>query len=287
MADLEAELTSLHLREFRTPRRRIVTVPSAPSRQVVAKELYRDAVASVPFWKFSERRSARAEAERAAGREADRRQTGILVTVQLEQLEIDQHWAALSEHDPVAVIEAVDAAFSDNASDSVCVDAATEFIDGAPVTYVTAVVQHAGVAVIPEQRPDVTPGGKPTLRKRTKTDRNALYARAIAATALATAKEALSAAPRTTEVRVLVVRRADGGGGLEPVLAGRYSRTYLDGIQWSRRPDPLVVALDGDDVMFRTKGSTREVFPLVVQGGTPAAELLDALDQAMSGNGSS
>ena len=45
-----------------------------------------------------------------------------------------------------------------------------------------------------------------------------------------------------------------------------------------------MVALDGDDVMFRTKGSTREVVPLVVQGGTPAAELLDALDQAVSGN---
>ncbi len=200
-----------------------MTVPSAPSRQVVAKELYRDAVAGVPFWKISERRSARGEAERAAGREADRRHTRILVAAQLEQLEIDRHWAALSEHDPAAVIEAVDSTFSDNASDSVCVDAATEFIGGAPVHYVTAVVQHAGVTLIPEQRPDVTPGGKPTLRKRTKTDRNALYARAIAATVLATAKEALAAAPRATEVRILVVRRADGGGGLEPVLAGRYT----------------------------------------------------------------
>ncbi len=205
-----------------------MTVPSAASRQVAAKELYRDAVAGVRFWKISERRSARGEAERAAGREADRRHTGILVAAQLEQLEIDRHWAALSEHDPAAVIEAVDSAFSDNASDSVCVDAATEFIGGAPVHYVTAVVQHAGVTLIPEQRPDVTPGGKPTLRKRAKTDRNALCARAIAVTVLATAKEALAAAPRATEVRILVVRRADRGGGLEPVLAGRYTRTYLD-----------------------------------------------------------
>lgn len=281
IADIEAELTALHLEQFPTPTRRVVPVPSSPSPQAVAKELYRDAVAHVPFWKFVARKAARAQAEHAAGREAGRRHSGVLVAVQLEQFEVDQRWAALSEHDPVTVIEAVDAAFADNASDSVCVDADTEVIAGEPVNYVTAIVQHGDVTLVPEQRPDITPGGKPTLRKRTKTDRNALYARAIASTVLATAKEALASAPSATEARVLVVRRSNGLGGLEPVFAGRFTRTLLRSVEWARHPDPLLIALEGEDVIFRTKGITQEVIALAVEPGTAAAQLIDALDQAL------
>jgi hypothetical protein len=131
----------------------------------------------------------------------------------------------------------------------------------------------------------VTPGGKPTLKKRTKTDRNALYARGIASTALATAKEALAVAPAATEARILVVRPASNStAGLEAVFAGTYSRTFLRGIDWPCHPDPLLVALEGDDVLYATKGVTREISPLTVGEDSSAAELLEALGHAIATN---
>lgn len=84
-------------------------------------------------------------------------------------------------------------------------------------------MRYGGIDRVPEHRPDTTPGGKPTLRKRTKTDRNALYAAAVASTVLATAKEALPVAVAATEARVLVVR-PHGSVGVEPVYAGTLRR---------------------------------------------------------------
>ncbi|MFN8099665.1 MAG: hypothetical protein U0Q21_15410 [Dermatophilaceae bacterium] len=179
----------------------------------------------------------------------------------------------------------MDRAFADNASDSVCVDAGTTVIDGSSVNYVSVVVMYGDVTVIPEHRPDVTPGGKLTIKKRTKSDRNALYARAIASTVLVTAKEALAVAPGATEVRVMVVRPAAVRSGVEPIFAGAYSRALLDSVDWSRNDDPFVVAFDGSDVRYSTKGSAHEVVAFPVPTGSSMAGLLDALDRAIASAG--
>jgi hypothetical protein len=85
--------------------------------------------------------------------------------------------------------------------------------------------------MVPEQKPAVTPGGKPTLRKRTKTDRNEVYTRALASTVLATAKEALAVAPGTDEARVLVIRNDVGAATpvdhLGAIYVGRFARAAL------------------------------------------------------------
>lgn len=104
----------------------------------------------------------------------------------MEQAGLDEDWDALRAHDPVVVIEALDDAFADTASDSMCVDAGSDPTTGA--RYVTAIVTCAPIDLIPEHRTDVTPGGKPPLKMRTKTNRNALYATAITSTVRATAK---------------------------------------------------------------------------------------------------
>ena len=51
--------------------------------------------------------------------------------------------------------------------------------DAVPIQQQWVVVMFGPPQMIPDQRPDLTPGGRPTLRKRSKTDRNALYAAAL------------------------------------------------------------------------------------------------------------
>lgn len=281
VAAVERSLTTLHHEDFPESTRRVVAVPAAPGPaevKAVRRELHRIAIAAVPFWKRSERREAKAWAAQQATAEAQRRHTGALVEAQLEQCRLDQQWQALVDHDPQTVIEAVEDAFADNASDSTCVDAEAD----TGVRYVTAVVTYGGIDLVPDVRPDTTPGGKPTLRKRTKTDRNSLYATAIASTVLATAKEALAVAVTATEVRVLVIRSGIGGstGGVEPVYAGMLRRDHLAHLDW-RNLDPLTVAMSAEDAQMARKGSAREVVALPVEPGSPAQELLDAWSAAL------
>ncbi|OFE14330.1 hypothetical protein BA895_10100 [Humibacillus sp. DSM 29435] len=275
VATAERSLTTLHLAKFPEPSRQVLPVPPRPATDTVEsvrRELYQGATAGVPVWKRALRRQAKAWAVQLAPSEAERRYTGAVVATQLEQWHLDQQWQALLTHDPHTVIAAVDEAFADNASDSTCVDAGTDHDTGA--RYVTAVVSYGGIDLVPEHRPDTTPGGKPTLRKRTKTNRNTLYATAVASTVLATAKEALAVAVAATEARVLVVR-PHGAVGVEPVYAGTLRRELLAHRDW-RSLDPLDVVMAAENAEMARKGSTREVVTLPVDVDSPARDILNA-----------
>lgn len=272
---IERALTTLHLTAFPNSTLQVAPVPPGPTSatiEAVRRQLYRAASAGMPVWKRAPRKEAKAWAARNAPAEAQRRHTGEQVVSQFEQSRFDEHWEALSHHDPLSVIEVVDHAFADNASDSTCVDAGTDLDTGD--RYVTAVVSYGGIDLVPEHRPALTPGGKPTVRKRTKTERNALYATALASTALATAKEALAVAVAATHVRVLVIR-AGAVGAAEPVYAGTFHRDRLAHLDW-RTADPLATAMGADNAEMARKGSTREVVGLTVEPDSPAQALLDA-----------
>ncbi len=71
----------------------------------------------------------------------------------------------------------------------------------------TVVMLFGPVSAMPDQVAAVTPTGRPTLHKRSAADRNALYARALASTVLATVREAYAVAPALLDVRIVVVRR--------------------------------------------------------------------------------
>ena len=275
VAAVDTALTTLHHLSFPDSTRQVVPVPPVPGVALVdavRSELYRAAITGVPVWRRAARKGARVWAQHQALAQTQRRHTGQVVIAQLEQLHLDEQWRALNQHDPVVVIEAVDGAFADNASDSTCVDAGTDPLTGA--RYVTAVVTYWGIDLVPEHRPDVTPGGRPTLRRRTKTERNAIYASAIASTALATAKEALAVAVTATEARVLVVR-AGGLGTFESVYAGTFRRDFLTQRDW-RHLDPLEMAMSAGDAAMNRKGQTKEVMPLPVNDDSPLRGLLNA-----------
>ncbi|MDN5765589.1 MAG: DUF4236 domain-containing protein [Humibacillus sp.] len=275
VAAVERSLTTLHAAEFPESSRQVLPVPPRPDPsavEAVRRELYQGATAGLSVWKRALRKQAKTWAGQQAPSEAERRYTGEVVAAQLEQWQLDQQWQALQGHDPNTVIAAVDEAFADNAGDSTCVDAGTDLDTGA--RYVTAVVSYGGIDLVPENRPDTTPGGKPTLRKRTQTNRNALYATAVASTVLATAKEALAVAVAATEARVLVVR-PQGSASVEPVYAGTLRRELLAHQDWHSL-DPLDLVMSAENAEMVRKGSTREVVTLPVDPDSPAQDILNA-----------
>jgi hypothetical protein len=276
----ERALTTVHEADFPRAARPVLAAPSPLSARAVRdarRELRRQALLGVSVLDRRARRAAATSADQAAPDLAHRRHLAALVRTGRAQADLDVAWAALLDHDPKTVIATVDDAFADNGSDSTCIDAGT--LPGGQ-RYVTCVVLIGGLEMVPEHRGDLTPTGKPSIRRRTKTDRNTLYTRAMASTALATVKEALAVAPAADEVRILLARRAPLGVGprLEPVYLARYPRTWLRGVDW-RTVDPADVALTAPDVQFVTKGQAREVVALADVDGS-LGRLLRELESA-------
>lgn len=118
--------------------------------------------------------------------------------------------------------------------------------------------------LVPERAPALTPAGKPTLRRRTKSDRNHLYLRSLASNVLATVKEGLAVCPGLAALTVLVVRREPGDSGeeqLAAVYAGSFRRETLTAVDW-RGLDTVAMLEAPEDSYIELKGQAHEVAPL-------------------------
>jgi hypothetical protein len=286
VAATEKVLTELHLEQFPDATRTVLPLPPVPTAADLAERraaAARQAVAGIGWFKRAERRAATAAATTALDDLARREHLAAVISTQRQQIDVDADWQALQDHAPQTVIAAVDQAFADNASDSTCVDAGRDELTGA--AYVTCVVVFGTADLVPEQKPALTPGGKPTLRKRTKTDRNEVYTRALASTVLATAKEALAVAPATDEARVLVIRKDAGAATpadyVGVIYVGRFSRAALRKAQ-RHTADPVELLLSAGDAQLRRKGAAKEVVNLSVGSDPDLQQLLDDFASTLS-----
>ena len=186
---------------------------------------------------------------------------------------LDEDHAALVRHDPALVIEALDAAFADNAHDATCVDAGRD----AGREFVTVVIVFGTVEMVPDEVPATTPSGRPTVRRRTKTDRNALYTTALASCVLATVAEALAVAVSAEDVNVTVLRPSSTRT-LEPIYVGQFQRSTIP----ARVQDSLLVPtlLGATHASLRTKGTAREVVALPEQITRELEPLIDPFESS-------
>lgn len=259
---IEQQLTSLHLEQFPAASPEQVHAPEPLSLDALVKDYQRAAVQGIGFFRFGERRAAKERAKAEASVEAARIDAHNQEIYRELLQAADTDFQRLVDHDPETVIAAVDAAFADNASESTCVDAGTD-TDG--TRYATVVVVFGSAVLVPEKVAALTPAGKPTLKKRTKTDRNALYVRALASTVLATVREALQTSPSSDEVRVVVLRRdpqaASPADRVAPIYTATFSRNQVGQV----RPDQVdldSVLTQAPDARLTRKGATAEVVPI-------------------------
>ena len=252
--------------------------PVAPAAEPVDRyELMREhrkrARSAIALWRIRDRiaaaRTADAEAARAAEAEAERRRQeqraeqqrldGLwndlqqarqrvadelvvrvaaekeqrLASRAAEQAKLDEEWERLGANDPELTLAVLEQAFADNEAPAAAIDCEGD--------RTTVVMQFAAPeAIVPERKPARTPTGKRTLKKRTKTEINALYLQALGSNVLATVKEAFAVAPGTNVVQILVIRRETGararrGAGCDlrrrvrPLRPGRRRRTARSG----------------------------------------------------------
>jgi hypothetical protein len=270
---LEESLVTLHHEEFPAAMPQKVQPPAPADQTAIRIDLEKSLLSTVSWFKFSQRRAAKASAAGQALQEAARidAENADLHLVYVE--EARQGWEQLLNHDVESVIEALEMAFADNASEATCVDAGVE--DG--VRFATVVVLFGSVDSVPERTPSVTSAGKPTTKKRNKTDRNALYVAALGSTVLATVREGFAAAPSVDEFRMVVLRKdlnaPTPDDFVAPIYAASFLRSAAEGLQW-RKTDPTAALLAADDAQFKRKGAAGDVVGIGLTEHPGLAELV-------------
>lgn len=192
-----------------------------------------------------------------------------------EQRELDSAWAKLEANDPEVTLPALEEAFADNEAPAAAIDC-----EGDRTTVVMRF--SAPEAIVPERKPARTPTGKRTLKKRTKTETNALYLEALGSNVLATVKEAFAVAPGSEVIQLLVIRRETEGkrsGELAAIYVGEFDRVRYEGASGSREPAKVLV--DATESQLNLKGSTAQVAPLDLKESPDLQALLGELEAGL------
>jgi hypothetical protein len=194
-----------------------------------------------------------------------------------EQAEVDLDWQKLQANDPAVTLAALEQAFADNEAPATAIDC-----EGDHTTVVMQFVNPG--AIIPEKKPARTPTGKRTLKKRTKTEINALYLQALGSNVLATVKEAFAVAPGTEVVQLIVVRdeaTSSSPGGLDVIYLGEFGRSGFAGASGARDPGrSLEMAANA---VLNLKGRTEEVSPLELPARADVNEVVVRIETGLKG----
>lgn len=289
--------------------------PEPVDRYELMREHRRRARAGIPFWSIRDQiaaaRDADAEAEAAAEAETKHRseeqrreqerlddlwsqlqgaRTRVADEVVLavdaekkrraeerasEQTVLDDEWQKLNANDPSLTLSVLEEAFADNEAPAAAIDC-----DEDRTTVVMQFVPPE--AIVPERKPARTPTGKRTLKKRTKTEINALYLEALGSNVLATVKETFAVAPGTDVVQMLVVRRetdTNHAGELAAIYVGEFDRASYAGASGARKAGQTL-ELAAESVL-NLKGKTEAVSPIDLTGEEDLASVLAEVESGL------
>jgi hypothetical protein len=229
--------------------------PKAPAPLAVDENKARKTVrrnAHPPLFSPRERRRRLRAADELAAFEVAQERGRRAALEADQQQRLDATYVSLMANEPEAVRAAVGSALA-----AMPLDASVLAVEGSRVDIA---VVYPLVDLVPSEAPVITPTGRPSARKRTQTERNDLYAEAIASAGLAALKVAAAAAPEIKRVRLLVIV-AQGGG--EPVLAADVTRNGLAIADSATARGSLGRA---GDALMAFKGRTSAVAVLARQG---------------------
>ena len=257
VAEKERQVLSVHLEEFPATQPRRVPEPEPVDRQAVLKDFTNQALSNIPWYKLSERRAAKQDGAQRAEDAIQEEERQRAKAQSDEQARSDASWHQLLGNDPQTVLAVLEEAFQDNQAPAAPINCEGD--------EVSLLMLYASPDLVPDRKPTWTPTGKPTLHKRSKTERNEFYAASLASNVLATVKEAFAVAPAINRVALMVVRKDESPQSARPVLSclycGRFERSRFKQLDWSQI-DPLAKILNASDALIQRKGRTAEVAPL-------------------------
>ena len=279
LSSVEETLGSLHLDNH--PLRRRPEVPESgpiPSkeRSALQRTAFRAALPQVSVFKRSARARAKAIAEAEALGFGNALDVAQSVLTQHRAAAVEKSWQDLVDHDPCTVIAELDAHFASAECGCTCVDAGWEADTSRG--YVTVVGRYPSLEIVGERGPGASSSGRPMLRRRTRSERNAVYLSELASFTLATARRAISVAVAADDVHVIVVRPTEDGRGLEPIYVGSLSREAV-----TLRPslaDPVPLLLGSAIRQMKFEGPAHDL--VAIDPDTDVMDVVRACTEALA-----
>ncbi len=254
------ELGSVHKKGLPRATRSLAAEPEPVDRASLRTDIESKLLADVPWFYRAERRIAReqaaAKAEARARREEHQRRTWV----EREQALLDYAWGSLQANETSYVAASLESSLDEHP-----LPAHLAAVTGAVATIILEVSSLE--RQMPERVADVTPTGRLTTRKLSKTARNELALEVLASNVLGVARRALAAAPGVEEVRVAAVRDGD------LLYWGSFERRRLSHLDWEA-VDPVVEAETAPGARLEVRGRTRELRPLDVAAAPPGLRSL-------------
>lgn len=240
LREVRRQMTSLHLQSFSPVLPPVVPGPPQLGLPWALAEAKTFHLAGLGVFARAERTEAKQQAEQDApgylAAELSRLQGvhGELTT------EAHQWWQSLLANDEVTVCETVNYAFSDNPAAGCAV--------GVNGSVMSVVMRQHDIDSLPDQTPDLTSGGRPTLKTLTKRDRTLWWLTSMGSNVIATLKEGFAVAPGITAIDLAVITRMPDTQRLAFVAYGRWTRPAIESGPW-RQPEDALRFLDiGQDV---------------------------------------
>lgn len=193
--------------------------PPPVSATEVQRELEQQAVDGIAWFRWSDRRNARRQAQKAVAEEIRRRQQQREDAHRRDVAAAAAWWDRMQAADPAVVMPALDEAMADNPLEAVTVD-----VTDGHASLLMIVPDEA--ELLGEREPATTDAGYPTTRKMSQTRRNELYLAALSANLMATAVEAAAVAPALQAVTVVAVRRGSDDDGPVAALQADLDRLF-------------------------------------------------------------
>jgi flagellar hook assembly protein FlgD len=256
LAALEAALVSVHRDDFPPVERELAEPPAGVDEQSIRRRATGEALAGISLFAFGKRAEARQQAKAVAEERIRQAHEARAQAQAAEQARLDEHWRRLQANDPETVLSDLEAAFEDNQAPAVPIDCTGDAV--------AIVMLYPSADQIPEQKAALTPTGRPTVHKRSQTDRNTLHVQSMASHILATVREAFAVAPAIQRVVVLTVEKSDAVGGvamLRAVAANGFDRGQVERFNWERL-DPLATIEAANPSLIKRRGRTGELAPL-------------------------
>jgi HEAT repeat protein len=192
------------------------------------------------------------------------------------QAELDAGWQRLTTNDPETILDTLEDAFADNEAPAAAINCSG--------SRVAVAMKFGHPGSLPDRKPAVTPAGRPTLHKRTKTEGNQLYLASLGSNLLATVRETLAVCPGIDEVDIMVVRQEASSSktpmALAAIYAGTFKRDHFADRTWSGI-DPTSTLVGRHDALVCFKGRTDEVVPLDLSDEPELQQVLEQIGGAL------
>jgi len=267
-------ILDLHRTEFAPAQPRFAPPPPIVDVPGIVAKHSKEAKGATSVFSRATRKAALDEAKRRADAEVAHVNAHYETERQGWQAQLDEQWAALNQNDPDTVLVMLTEAFEDNDAAAAAVG-----VDGAEVTIVVVV---PAASSIPDRKPSTTAAGNLTLKKLTKSETADMYKHLVCGNVLVTLKETFAVAPAITNARVVALRATppDAYGKVKPevMLAARFERNSLDGIQWAEADAVQVVNDASSELVFIQKGAVKEIVPVDLSGEPDLASVVAAVD---------